>query len=119
MIKPVRLQLSRRKSFKLQALSRAPNGLAAVSVTRPHKYGNPFTITFCRNWFGCGIAEARKHAVRLHKEWLAGTLGDGWVDKKPPPLEEVRADLAGRNIPCACGLGKECHGDNLLEIANA
>lgn len=39
MTKPVRLQLSRRKGFDLQALSIATNGLPAVSVARPGKRG--------------------------------------------------------------------------------
>lgn len=45
MPKPVRLQLSRRKGFDLQALSMATNGLPAVNVARPTKWGNPFPIT--------------------------------------------------------------------------
>lgn len=40
MTRPVRLQLSRRKGFNLQALSRATNGLPAVKVARPTKFGN-------------------------------------------------------------------------------
>lgn len=42
--KPVRLQLSRRKGFNLQALSLATNGLPAVSVAKPSKWGNPCRI---------------------------------------------------------------------------
>lgn len=42
--RPVRLQLSRRKGFDLQALSLATNGLPAVNVARPSKLGNPFTM---------------------------------------------------------------------------
>lgn len=44
MVKPVRLQLSRRKGFSLQALSRETNGLEAVNVARPSKWGNPFRV---------------------------------------------------------------------------
>ena len=39
---PIRLQLSRRAGFDLQALSRASNGLPAVNVARPGLFGNPF-----------------------------------------------------------------------------
>lgn len=42
--KPVRLQLSRKKGFDLQALSLETNGLPAVSVARPSKWGNPFRV---------------------------------------------------------------------------
>jgi hypothetical protein len=41
---PVRLQLSRRKGFDLQAASCATNGLDAVVVARPTKWGNPFVV---------------------------------------------------------------------------
>ena len=40
MIRPVRLQLSRRKGFNLQTLSRKFNGLDAVKVSRPGRWGN-------------------------------------------------------------------------------
>lgn len=43
MSEPIRLQLSRRKGFDLQAASRAANGLEAVRVARPSVFGNPFT----------------------------------------------------------------------------
>ena len=39
---PVRIQLSRRKGFNLQEVSKALNGLEAVNVCRPTIYGNPF-----------------------------------------------------------------------------
>ena len=42
--RPIRLQLSRAKGFDLQALSRAANGLTAVNVGRPSKWGNPFIV---------------------------------------------------------------------------
>jgi hypothetical protein len=39
---PVRMRLSRAKGFNLQAASLALNGLPAVNVARPSKWGNPF-----------------------------------------------------------------------------
>lgn len=39
---PIRLVLSRRQGFNLQAASRAANGLEAVIVARPSRWGNPF-----------------------------------------------------------------------------
>ena len=44
MNEPKRLQLSRRKGFQLQALSREANGREAVVVARPSRWGNPFVI---------------------------------------------------------------------------
>ena len=45
MIRPVRIQLSRRKGFKMQTLSRKFNGLDAVKVSRPGRWGNPFVVS--------------------------------------------------------------------------
>lgn len=42
--RPVRLQLSRKKGFRLQEASRALNGLEAVNVARPSRWGNPFKV---------------------------------------------------------------------------
>ncbi len=43
-VRPVRLQLSRRKGFDLQAWSREVNGLGAVNCARPGEFGNPYVI---------------------------------------------------------------------------
>lgn len=118
MTTPVRLQLSRSKGFRLHALSLATNGLEVVNVARPFKYGNPFTIAFCRAWFDVGPKEARAKAVELHAKWLDGELGNTWTSKIPPTPAEIIADLAGRNVACVCGLEVKCHGDTLLERAN-
>lgn len=47
---PVRIQLSRRKGFRLQEHSRALNGLPAVKVDRTTVFGNPVT---CQRPYGC------------------------------------------------------------------
>lgn len=56
---PVRLTLSRRKGFRLQAASRAINGLAAVTVARPGRWGNPFVIGRDGNQAEC-VAQYRR-----------------------------------------------------------
>lgn len=111
---PVRLQLSRRKGFDLQALSHATNGLAAVNVARPFKHGNPFTIAFCQAWFDATAAKAREHAVELFRKWRAGELDQTWTKKVRPPIDELR----GQNLACWCPPGSPCHADVLLELAN-
>lgn len=93
--KPVRLQLSRAKGFNLQALSREVNGLAAVNVARPSKWGNPFTVENTGRVpavlrFACEVA----------------------------PLLDV-TPLFGRNLACWCGADQECHADVLLELAGS
>lgn len=93
-MKPIRLQLSRRKGFDLQALSRATNGLAAVNVARPSRFGNPFTVE----------NTGRVDAVLRFACEIAPLL----------PVHELR----GKNLACWCRPGEPCHADVLLELAN-
>ena len=64
MTKPVRLQLSRRKGFDLQALSLTTNGLPAVVVARPGKWGNPYKVG------GPAYTVTKSGSTRLRKEPL-------------------------------------------------
>ena len=50
MEKPVRVQLSRRKGFRLDEA--AGNGLPTVKVDRTTKWGNPFTLLVTKDRFG-------------------------------------------------------------------
>jgi hypothetical protein len=34
-------------------------------------------------------------------------------------VDDVRRELAGRDLGCWCGVDDICHGDVLMEIANA
>jgi hypothetical protein len=112
---PVRLQLSRARGLNLQDVSIATNGLPAVNVARPGKFGNPFSITFCQAWFLIPPNAARRQAVRLHRKWIKGRLSKGWTEKVPPPLDE----LPGKNLACWCKLDQPCYADVLLELANS
>lgn len=129
-IVPVRLQLSRAKGFNLQALSRATNGLEAVNVARPSKWGNPFVIGSQVVSGGKGkpttvhampsdeaIARFRTFVMRIEtseeKEHYAETFG-GWF----PDLADIVRYLRRKNLACWCKPGMPCHADVLLEIAN-
>ncbi len=46
-----------------------------------------------------------------HRDWLSR-----FVDH---PLEEIRAELRGKDLCCWCGLESKCHADILIELANA
>jgi len=98
---PVRLKLSRRKGFDLQALSRAVNGLPAVNVSRPGRWGNPNLV----------VAHGQEAAVRAFARDLAGGILNF-------SAEDVRRELRGKNLACWCKPGAPCHADVLLEIAN-
>lgn len=94
MTRPVRLQLSRRAGFDLQAHSRAINGLDAVNCARPGPWGNPFKVA----------NTGRVPAVMRFACEVAPRL-----DVSP---------LRGKNLACWCKPKEECHADILLELAN-
>jgi hypothetical protein len=98
---PKRVQLRRTKGW------RKPAG--AVVVARPSRWGNPLRWddkAAAADWFGVALDMRRD-------------LG------KPPPRfenypsnEEIRAELAGRDLACWCRPDQPCHADVLLELAN-
>ena len=114
-MKPVRIVLSRRAGFDLQAVSQAVNGLPAQSVARPGPWGNPFTIAEVMEETGLEKDAAQAEAVARYGRWLKGEL-DG--PKPPPALEIIRTELARKNLACWCREGSPCHVDALLRLAN-
>ncbi len=112
MTNPVRLQLSRKKGFNLQALSLATNGLPAVNVARPSILGNPFVVGVDGDAPTC-VVLYRNRAV----EWIERCQKpgfEGWFIEHRRAIEAAR----GHNVACWCDLGECCHGDIVLEIAN-
>lgn len=112
---PARVQLSRRKGWRLP-----PN---TVSVARPTKFGNPFPVI-------SGIREAGE-SVRLFRMLLEGgpslrrhgilRIAKGNNGRGEAALAELKAaipELRGKNLACWCPLDQACHGDVLLELAN-
>jgi hypothetical protein len=91
MTTPKRVQQRRTKGW------RKPDG--AISVARPHKWGNPFKI-------GRDATDAAE-AVEMYQQWLPGT-----------PLYREVSELAGHDLMCFCPLDQPCHADVLLEVAN-
>jgi hypothetical protein len=116
MTRPIRLRLSRARGFDLQAASRAINGLPAMSVARPSTWGNGFKIRPGDEIPEYGIVlpaiETAGQAVQLHRAWLAGFLATAVG-------ADFLAPLRGHNLACWCALDAECHGNTLLEFANA
>ncbi len=117
---PVRLQLSRRKGFNLQEHSRAINGLEAVNVARPSKWGNQFSVDDKTS-----NAEAVSRFGTMYEEALFPTP---FIENNPSHAEakariakytrDALDDLRGKNLACWCKPGEPCHGDVLLERAN-
>lgn len=111
---PVRIQLSRRKGFNLQAASLALNGLPAVKVDRTTKWGNPFVPGKENPMLKGRKVEDRGHAW----SWYASVAED-----MPKLVEAARAELRGKNLACWCDkpdpYQDRCHAAVLLKIANS
>lgn len=113
MTTPVRLQLSRKKGFDLQALSIEANGLPAVNVARPSKWGNPYrvgeeleSIPFVDDDYPTRHFRTAQDAVECYRDALPNRSD---LDPK---------QLVGKNLACWCAPGAPCHADVLLELAN-
>ena len=78
-----------------------------VVIARPSRWGNPYAIGDPAQG---GIT--REEAVARYRDALhAGRL--------PYSVDEVRAELRGRNLACWCSLDGPCHAEVLLEVANS
>lgn len=113
--RPQRIVRSRRKGTQL------PEG--AVYVGRPTIWGNPFQDR--------GMNHAR--SVIIHKNWLAGRVGDLSLERmhfSPAEIEALHRlrekvltrlhELAGKDLACWCPLTSPwCHAETLLMLAPA
>jgi len=99
---PQRIQRKRSKGYNMQAESMALNGLPAMSVCRPGKWGNPNHV---------GRFVTPEEAVSMFKEDLIFGLLDF-------SQGDVVRELRGKNLACFCPLDQPCHSTVLLEIAN-
>lgn len=71
-------------------------------VTRGSRYGNPFPAQ------GTKSSEANAIAVEKYRQWLR---------EHPERVADIRENLAGWNVACACPLDWPCHADVLLRVA--
>jgi hypothetical protein len=95
MARPVRMQLSRRKGWRMP-----PD---TVKVDRSTRFGNPFHL---------GKDGDRAEIVRLFREHLARP-------EQAAHVADIKATLRGRNLACWCPLDGPCHADVLLDVANS
>ena len=77
-----------------------PDG--AMSVARPHRHGNPFTVA----------QYGRAECVRLYREYLAA-MSPAELDTYLAPLRNATA------LMCFCKVGELCHADVLCELLEA
>lgn len=108
-VTPVRIQRSRAKGSRL----RAPNALPIVCVSRPSKWGNPFSEALG------SASKTQKASVRAASVARFRRA----LRSNDPALsfgvEQVRKELRGKNLACWCPLDEPCHADVLLEVANS
>lgn len=108
-MKPIRLQMKRKKGFNLQKESKKINGLPCILVSRPTKWGNPY------DWREYG----REQAVQMFEQDINKK---GIIDVFYYLL--IKKELKGKNLSCWCPLkdkfGKivPCHATILLQIAS-
>lgn len=102
----------------------------AVIVSRPSRYGNPFTIQDATD---AGLTNPQRAVVVHFAEWLrVGTAG-GWYSPTYRLGRQIfdrsrildgLPDLRGRDLACTCPLPEPgqpdvCHGAVLLALANS
>jgi hypothetical protein len=92
---PRRIQLSRKAGWKIP-----PN---TVVVSRPSKWGNPFTL---KN-------NPRAIAVMRYDTLVSGNSASDF-----PCIADIQRELRGKNLACWCPLDQPCHADVLLRLAN-
>lgn len=113
---PRRIQRKRTRGWRM------PDN--ATYVGRPSRWGNPFRAgqivhVQARDEVGdsavvaCGAFINTHEAVELYRMFMGVTCA-----LRPSRLEELRSELAGRDLACWCPLDSPCHADVLLELAN-
>jgi uncharacterized protein DUF4326 len=112
---PKRIQRQRTAGWRM------PKG--AVYVGRPTKYGNPYKWSDYQSTRTAEDGEPivvsasarRRFAVTDFESVVR--FGSGSFDY--PAIEEIRRDLAGKDLVCWCPEDGPCHADVLLKLANA
>lgn len=116
---PQRIQRRRTKGW------RKPGN--AVIVSRPSRFGNPFTVAGAMEWGGAETTEqARELCTTAFRQWLRGNR-DWWMGPEADATRErILTDLPqlrGKDLACTCPLPADgqpdhCHAAVLLKLAN-
>lgn len=116
-MKPVGIQRKRTKGYNMQQESLAINGLSAISVTRPGKWGNPFLVSVYGVERSIELFEEclrMPPKARIHftgRKAYAEVSRFWW-------MQENLYLLKNKNLACFCPLNQKCHRDILLKYAN-
>lgn len=82
-----------------------PDG--AVYVGRPTKWGNPYKPGLGGN----AMLETKQQCVDAYRSMIR-------YAHRPARVDQIQAQLRGRDLVCWCPLDQPCHADVLLELAN-
>lgn len=115
---PKRIQRKRSKGWRM------PEG--AVYVGRGSRWGNPWRVVHNGQTFDVKAPGGIDHGT-FDTEPRAAThacASYAWQINHHPNVvgftaDDVRAELAGRDLACWCAIEMPCHADVLLAIANA
>jgi hypothetical protein len=117
---PVRIQRRRTKGW------RKPGN--TVIVTRPSRFGNPFTLAGAIEWLGAETPEQAREACHMaFRSWVRGS-DQWWMGTEAAATRRrllgALPELRGKNLACYCPLPADgqpdhCHAAVLLELANA
>lgn len=110
---PKRIQRRRAKGWRMPENT--------VYVGRPSKWGNPNDWKEYAEWYpDAEPEELRRMATSDFKHFTCdpALIPHPWTTPGYSSVDEVRAELAGKNLACWCPLDQPCHADVLLEIAN-
>lgn len=118
------VELARRIQLRRQAGWRMPEG--TIKVDRSGPWGNPWCVEKVggiwtvkhRYWTSRATFPEKAHATRFAVGQFRQSLVRPGRGGLLITAEQVRAELAARWLGCWCGLGDDCHGDVLLEVAN-
>lgn len=111
---PKRIQRKRTKGWRTPANT--------VYVGRPTKWGNPFVVGhFVPDaWYNLFDALDHNYYFQLSKK--IGTVQEAvglYFKYVVPRLHRFKIyELRGKNLSCWCPIGRPCHADILLKIAN-
>ena len=93
----------------------------AVIVARPSKWGNPYKVV--RSGYAwdlwrwhtfIGQSTSKSGQIRAAVDRYREAIRSGTAEVT---VDEIRAELAGRDLACWCPLSSPCHADTLLAIA--
>lgn len=127
---PVRIQLSRKKGWRMP-----PN---TVKVDRTTRWGNPWVIgdnrydSSANDFVCCETTADIVQAFRQFVDWDPDApsilpcidgghleISGGYSDEIHINRHSIRKYLGGKNLACWCKVGEPCHADVLLELANS